>query len=154
MVSTRIRDSSDVGMVGTMREPVLTEAEVWMPLYVANTEEEARAQAGRQFAMVDLRLVRVTHLTGQIGDTGWMDFFLEPPGAIVRVVDMFEDSEWSDGELIAEWRVKPSEDMQVITTTDGDKIRLIDIDYLGYTAPGIGTVEGFAHHDQKRLVMP
>lgn len=136
-----------------MTEKILTEREVWAPCYVAETEDEAIAQAQVQFRQVDGRLFRVTRFTGQIGNEGWQEWDIKGRGVVVRVWDLFSDAEWDGDTMYPEWRVR-FQGRKYATTIEGDRLRLSDIDYPGYTAPGIGTAEGFGHHEQGRLIWP
>jgi hypothetical protein len=126
---------------------------LWDVCYVANNDEEAQAQAWRQYDAYDGKVVLVHGLIAW-NDDGNVEPSFNPP-IPVRVIGAFTDSwSWDGEEMIPEWEVAPIDPDQVATDTRGRTWRLSDLRDLTYFAPAVGTEAGFAGTRERPMIYP
>lgn len=145
-----------VAPVTDLMTPAERTTELWNRCYVASTLEEACAQAHRQFAdFADATIIAHT-LCGYVpgGDDWDHDIDFRRGGVEVKILGRLDNDDWDGDTLYPEWSVEPVDPDQIVYDDRGRRIRLGDIREVAFTAPGIGTAEGFAHQDPDALVYP
>lgn len=129
--------------------------DLWDQAHVAFDEDEAHAQAIRQYEPFDGKPIDLVEVNGTIdidgARSGWGEIRFAVP---VRwhVVALDTDSGWDGDVLYPEWRLLPARDSGPIPLANGTFVWPDQIDCPTVTAPGIGTPEGFA--DGANLIWP
>lgn len=144
-------------MSAASENPTALTAELWERCYVAATEEEAGEQAHRQFDDFDGKVIAAHSLTGYVPGTEDFDLeidFRAGEHVNVQVIDILDLQSWDGDVMYPEWKVRPVDPDQIVTDDRGRSFRIGDVRDMGYTAPGIGTAEGFSHRNPDCLIPP
>lgn len=116
--------------------------ELWDVCFVANNEDEAWRQAHRQIEPFLGTVIEVAEVFATLpnGDRDVIDLGVP---VRFRVLSLYDDVDWENGEMIPEWNLVPIDADQVVTVR-GVALRIGDLVDSVWFAPGLGTEAGFA----------